>query len=311
MSIEDSKRRLFRDEAVAYQRRREVDGDILRLSPSWARRSYWVLVLVLASTLGFAVLGTVNEYATGPCLVRIDPKVELTSVRAATVRSVEVLPGQRVAAGEILVRLDDAEEMADLARVNKEQELTLVRLLRDPTDKTATERLVVLHAQREQAVARSDERLVRAPSDGVVTDVRIRPRQHLDAGDPVLALVGASPTVSIVALLPAHERPLVRPGMPLRLELAGFPYAYQDLTIEGVGDEVVGPEEVRRYFGPDLADTVPPHGPVVLLRAKLLSGSFVANDRVLDYYDGMQGQVEVRVRAERVLVALLPGLRWL
>ena len=57
--------------------------------------------------------------------------------------------------------------------------------------------------------------------------------------------------------------------MPLRLEIQGYRYAYQHLTVDSVGDEVVGPAEARRYLGDEIADAVQFAGPVVRVEAHL------------------------------------------
>jgi hypothetical protein len=102
---------------------------------------------------------------------------------------------------------------------------------------------------------------------------------------------------------------MVRSGQKLRLEISGFRYAYRELTVEAIGDEVVGPEEARRYLGPEVADSVQLGGPVVLVRAKLPARTFNSEGRVFSYHDGMHGTAEVRVRTEPILLTLVPGLK--
>ena len=125
----------------------------------------------------------------------------------------------------------------------------------------------------------------------------------------MLSIVGDGAQLTVIAMLPGSDRPLLRPGAPLRLELAGFRYAYIDLVIESIGDEVVGPAEVKRFLGADIADAVPVGGPVVLVRARLPAATFRQRGRELRYYDGMLGTVEARLRSESILVTLIPGLR--
>ena len=97
--------------------------------------------------------------------------------------------------------------------------------------------------------------------------------------------------------------------MPLRLELDGYRYQYRALTIDQVGEEVVGPAEVKRYLGPDIGDAVAVSGPVVLVQAHLPSATFTMDGRALRYHDGMSGRADARVRSERIVLALVPGLR--
>ncbi len=154
---------------------------------------------------------------------------------------------------------------------------------------------------------------MRAPAAGVVSDLRVRVGQRIMPGQTLLSLArearGAGGKPVVVALLPGEFRPLLKPGMPLRLELQGYRYAYQHLVVESVGDEVVGPAEAQRSLGEEVADGVQITGPVVRVEARLLSDTFEAEGRVRRYHDGMWGKAEVRVRSEPVLVALVPALK--
>lgn len=47
----------------------------------------------------------------------------------------------------------------------------------------------------------------------------------------------------------------------------------------------------------------------MLVTARLPGGTFLADGSPLDYYDGMPGRAEARLRSERILLALVPGLR--
>jgi membrane fusion protein (multidrug efflux system) len=143
----------------------------------------------------------------------------------------------------------------------------------------------------------------------VVSDVRIHAGRQLLPGEAILSLVGEDARFLVVAMLPGHHRPLLQPGMPLRLELAGYRYAYQDVTIDDVADEVVGPTEVRRFLGSEIADTIQVAGPVILVKATLPGSTFRVEDKVYNYFDGMQGIAEARVRYESVIVTFVPALR--
>ena len=98
-------------------------------------------------------------------------------------------------------------------------------------------------------------------------------------------------------------------GQPLVLRLAGFPHALEHLTIDSVGDDVVGPAEAKRYLGQELGDATIVEGPVVLVKATLPAHTFVNDDKTLRFYEGLPGSAEARVRGERVITALVPGLR--
>jgi membrane fusion protein (multidrug efflux system) len=143
----------------------------------------------------------------------------------------------------------------------------------------------------------------------VVSDVRIRPGQHLGVGELILTLVGADARMSMVALLPGRYRPMLRPGLPIRFELSGYRYEYRQLTIDSVGDEIIGPAEAKRYLGPGVADGVAVDGPVVLVRASMPSTGFVSEGQAYRYFDGLPARAEARVRSEPIVVTLMPALK--
>ena len=81
------------------------------------------------------------------------------------------------------------------------------------------------------------------------------------------------------------------------------------MTIDSVGNEVVGPAEVRRFVGQEIGDSLILQGPSVIVQAHLQSRKFIADGHWLEYHDGMQGRVAARLRSERILLSLVPGLR--
>lgn len=300
---------LFRSEAVQHHAQYAGQGDVLRIAPDWTQWSYWLLVGICVVGLLYAMFGTVYQYASGPAMVRVEGRTDLTAKADGVVSALDVQPGQRVRAGQLLVRFDVAAETHELDRINREFELLLFRTLREPTDQSARQALTALRAERELAEARLAARSVRATQDGIISDIRIRPGQHLAPGDVILSLISDQTRFWILVILPGQYRPLLQPGMSLRLELAGYRYEYRELTIDSIDDEVVGPSEVRRYLPQEIADAVMIQGPVVLVRAKLPAPTFMVDGRSYRYYDGMQGTGEARVRAESILVTLLPALK--
>ncbi|HEY2749690.1 MAG TPA: HlyD family secretion protein, partial [Polyangia bacterium] len=186
--------------------------------------------------------------------------------------------------------------------------LELMRVLRDPSDSAARQALTSLRAQRDLAEAHLRQRVVRASRAGIVSDLRAHAGERLAPGDLIASIVGDSAPVSLTAVLPGRYRPQLKPGMPLRFELDGDRYRYHDLTIESVGDDVVGPAEVRRFLGADAADTVEVKGPLVLVRARL-EPRLRQGGQASRYFDGLPGRVDVKVRSESILVGLVPALR--
>jgi membrane fusion protein (multidrug efflux system) len=300
----------FRQEALDHYRLQKSGyGKVLELSPGWFRPTFWVLLSLVGIALLYLALNDVHEYAEGPALVKIEGRTDLTALTPGTVLSVSVEPGQRVARGELLVRFHDTTETDELERIKREFELQLVNRLRDPTDAAARQALTNLYAQKKLAEARLAARAVRAPHAGVVGDIRIRPGQHVASGEILLAVAGDRAEHFIVAMIPGQYRPQIKAGMMLRLELTGYTRVYRELSISGIGDEVIGPQEAKRYLGPEIADALAPAGPVVLVRAPLRSATFSTRGRTYAYHDGMTGLARVRVRSESILLTLVPGLK--
>ena len=70
---DNTESQLFRSEALAhYTGGRRRQGDLLRLTPAWTRWSYWLLVAVLLLGLAGATVGTVDQYSSGPAVVKMD-----------------------------------------------------------------------------------------------------------------------------------------------------------------------------------------------------------------------------------------------
>lgn len=300
---------LFRPEAIAHHAGYQHQGALLRISPSWTLWTFWLLVLVVLTGSVYAVVATVYEYASGPAVVRVDGRTLLTAKFAGTVESVDVHPGQRVLAGQVLVQFHVADELAEAQRLEGEFEIHLSKLLRDPSDAVARQPLTTVRPQLDAANKRLAQRTVTAPHAGIVNDIRIRHGQHLMPGEMILSLVGDDAKLSLVAMMPGQYRPLLKSGMSMRFELDGYKYEYRELIIDSIGEEVVGPSEVRRYLGQEIADSVALQGPVVLVRAHLPSNTFVSQGNTYHYYDGMYGKAEARVRAESILVMMVPALK--
>lgn len=301
---------VFREEALDhYVSAGSREGDWLRLSPRWTDATFWLLVGLVAAFLVYSLVGTIDEHSTGPAVVRLSGRTEVTASQEGLVTSVEVRPGDRVAAGQPLVRFQSAREAAELERIEHEWELQLIEHLRDLSAPAPSQALIALQAQRELALARLEERVVRAPRAGVVRDVRTRRDQRVVPGAILLSLTGAAARPSLMALLPGEHRPLLRAGMPLTLELRGYDHAPQRLAIAAVAEEVVGPEEARRLLGPEVAAALPLDGPLVLVEANLPEATFEAGGERYELHDGMWGTAEVRVRSEPLISALVPGLR--
>jgi multidrug efflux pump subunit AcrA (membrane-fusion protein) len=299
---------LYRPEALEAHAQGDHYGAMVRVSSRWVDWGYRVVFAFFAAVLLFGALAVVNEHAVGPAIVRVVGREEITVSTDGVVEHVAVKAGDRVRPGDVLVQLRAQDESAELARLQRQFDAQLAERLRDPAAAAIAASLAELRARRDLAQEHVLQRQVRATKDGVVSDVRARDGQRVSPGDLMVAVAHEGAELSVLAVLPGHYRPMLHAGGPLRLELQGFPFAYQDLTIERVSDEIVGPTEIRRFLGQDVSDTVALAGPAVLVRAKLTSPTFVANGKTYAFFDGMAAKATAKVRARSFLLSLLPGL---
>jgi multidrug efflux pump subunit AcrA (membrane-fusion protein) len=308
-ALEAARSSVFRREAFDAYVSWQEHGDVLRVSPRWLGWTFWLLVAVFAAAAVYMVVGTVNEYSTGLAIVRMNGRTEIAATVTGTISEILVVPGQRVRKDQVLVRLHDTDAVAEYRRIEEEFEAQLRNLLRAPGDAGLRQTVASLRAQKDRAASQIEERLIRAAHGGTVSDVRIRQGQALSPGGVLLSLIDDESDLGVIALMPGGDRPLIAPGMLMRLELSGYQYAYQNLTVDSVADEVIGPAEVNRYLGPTIGDSIELTGPVVLVRAHLPTTEFVVDDEEYRYHDGMQGIAEVRVRSRTILQHLFPELR--
>ncbi len=305
-----SQRISFRAEALQHYYEGAPDhGEILRISPEWTRYAYPLLLLLFVSAILFSIFAKVHEYAEGVGIVRLQGRVDVNAQVGGTVSRVLAQPGQAVEKGRLLVKLYDVQEEAELERVQREFELGLLDRLRRPADPVTARTLGALRAQRQLALSRLEERSVRAPVAGIASDIRVQPGQLLAPGEVILSLHRQDESQRLLGILPGRYRPQIQVGMPLRFEPEGFRYAYQHLVVDAVSDEVFGPAEARRILGPGIGDAVPISGPVVLIEARLPMGYFESEGTVYSYHDGSLGRFELKVRSERILLTLVPGLK--
>jgi len=305
----EHKEGLFRPEAVTAHGESGHRGDVVRVSPAWIHWAYWGLLWLAVVSIAYLFVGRVAQHSTGPAIVRLHTRTEVTARSGGPLVSVEVTPGQHVEAEQLLARLDDIEARAAVDQLQREFDDQLRTRLQNPSDASAMKSVFGLRGQLAAARTVLEQRELRAARAGVVSDIRIRPGQHVGVGDIVLSLLDETDQPHVIALLAGGDRPQLQPGMDLRLEVAGYRYAYQQLEIDWVSDEVIGPNEARRYLGPQVADNLEIAGPVVLVRARLPDGSFDADGDTFLYHDGMLATAEVAIRTEPIIVTLFPFLK--
>lgn len=300
---------LFRREAIEAQRVRVSHGEALTLDPAANAWGFAMLCVGIAFMVFFAWAGRINEYATGPAFVQLEGGTSITATLPGLVNHVAVKPGDRVHAGDELIRFHSADELSEMQAATREFDDQLAKLLLRPDDPASREALVTLRARRELAEQRLTQRTLRAAADGVVADVRVREGQVVEQGVRLIDLQSVASNATITALLPGRYRPMLHAGDKLRFHVDGFQHITQEVEIDTVGEQIVGPNEARRFVGRDLSDALAVDGPVVLVQASLPSSSFEMDGQRYGFASGMFGKAEAVVRNEVIALAFVPSLK--
>jgi membrane fusion protein (multidrug efflux system) len=301
--------KLFRPEAIEHQRARGMRSELIALDERASTWGFRLLVAGMLAAAAFVIWGRMNEYASGPAFVQLDGRTALTASGAGLVTSVLVKPGDRVKAGDVMVRFHDWDEVAELQAASKEFDSQLAKLLLAPDDAVTREALVSLRSRRVLAEERRSRRSVRAPHAGTIGDVRVREGQVVEPGVRLMDLQGAATSATVTALLPGRYRPLLHAGDKLRFEIDGFHLLTHELKIGQVGAQIIGPGEAARFVGRDIADAFAITGPVVLVQASLPQTSFKMEGQRYDFASGMLGKAEAVVRNEPIAYSFIPSLK--
>jgi multidrug resistance efflux pump len=138
-----------------------------------------------------------------------------------------------------------------------------------------------------------EESVVRAPADGVVTQVDVRPGDVVEPGRPLLALAGQA-GFRVDGLVGAADIGRVRPGMKARVMLDAF-----DSMSDGALEATVS------FVSPD-AQTAGRHGPAFAVRLTLAQSELRGGGKVKL---GMTGRADIVTGRERLLVVMVRSLK--
>ena len=300
---------LFRREALEAHDALGDQGQVVRVSPNWVPRAHWVLSALLLALLMFLCVGRISQYSSGPAVIRTDNRTDVVSKIAGTVAMVQVSAGDAVEPGQVVARLYDQHESNSLSDLEEQWETQLRHYLLEPGSDSVRQILASLRAQRRTAADQLEERLIRAPRAGIVGEVHTRSGAPLAPGELVASIVDKKARFGVVAFMPASDAPQIKVGMPLRVEVVGYPHSYLDLTVARFSQEATGAAAARRYLGSQLADAIAPYSTTVVVEADLSSDHFVVDGDAYPFLEGTPLHAEARLRAEPIVLALLPWLR--
>lgn len=195
---------------------------------------------------GFTALGTIDA----------EKNVEIVSEISGTVRELPFEEGRPVAAGMLLVALDDREERAEADRAaalveqvrltaERTRQLYEQRLVPAEERERADANLKVAEANHALAQARHDKTRIRAPFAGIVGWRRISPGAYVQAGTVITDLAQAD-RLRVSFSAPERFAAALKRGAKVTLTTAAYPAE----TFTGAVD-VVDPQidPATRTFG--------------------------------------------------------------
>ena len=301
---------LYRPEALEAHRTRGTEGAPIHISPVWVRRAYPLIVLTVLVAAAFTIFIKVPTYSTGRGVVILDGTT-VTAPAMGTVDKLHVAPGQAVAKGTILVKLQAAAEQDELANAKAELDNATRAYLSEQSDETAKKQLASIWARYNTARSKLEQRTIRAPKAGTISDIRTRNGALLQPGDPIAMIVeGGNTLPEVYAFLPAKDRPRLFPGQRLQVGLSGYTKIRELAEITYVAREGIGSTEVAKLLGPSLGDALkmPPDGSYVLVKARLPRRTFETDHAILPFHHGMLADTEVKIAEKPFLVTLFPAL---
>lgn len=192
----------------------------------------------------------VNMLATGPALSGTLVAERTASIRAEVggqVMSILHEPGDRVAGGDALARIDDraiadawlsarsgvtqAELAADIAKRELDRALTLnaAGAISDRDQENTRRANLAAQAQWEDAKARlaqaqkqKDATVVKAPYAGIVAERTVNAGDVVAPGAPLFTVIDPS-TMRLEANIPASQLGSIRLGAPVTFSVTGYP----------------------------------------------------------------------------------------
>ncbi len=162
-----------------------------------------------------------------------DQQVNVTTQIAGQVREIHFVSGQRVKKGDKLVQLDDAPERADLANfeaqahlaeANMERTMTLLKsdfVARQTMDQNRSV-LDQAKAQIQRTQAIIDQKLIRAPFDGVLGIRQVNLGQYIGAGTNIVGLINLD-TLHVDFRLPEQNASKLTIGQEIDIAADAMP----------------------------------------------------------------------------------------
>ncbi|MEP6859529.1 MAG: HlyD family efflux transporter periplasmic adaptor subunit [Deltaproteobacteria bacterium] len=299
---------LYRPEALQYHRKKGSEGTVADLSPKWTRIAYPLLVGSLLVAFFGSLLLRVHVYSSGAGIV-IFNGTPVSAQASGNVDHYFVDPGDYVHAGDAIAQLSSGQQKADFAQAKSEDDNAIRSFLWDETDEQARKSVKTAGIAKTHAQAQLDQRIIRAPVDGTVSDLAFGKGESIQAGQQLATIFEPGSRPLAYAYLPASDRPRIKPDMPLQVAIEGFKKKRAKLHIIDISTEGVGANEIRKSVGQQLADTLklPNDGATyILVKAKFDSDQIVIGDKNYDLHHGMPIKAEIAIETRPFLADVFP-----
>jgi multidrug resistance efflux pump len=305
---EADKKSLYRPEALESHRRRGQEGVVAELSPSWVRRTYYVLLVCIIAAIVFATVLKIPTYSTGQGIVVFEGTT-VVSPGPGTVEKVYVSENQEVRKGTLLVRLKADKEESDLQQAVTDLEKIEQQYLFDQTDEQVRKELIRAQSAQKRAQDALDQKTIVAEEDGIVANLRPHEGAPIEFGGSICTIVKPGTKPIIMAYMPASDLPRFSSESTMQVSVQGYEKSPEKLKITKVEKTGISAAEAKRALGPLLGDglKLAPDTTYVLVKAELPS-KFRSKGQDYYYRSGMPAKTEITIESKRFIVTLLPSL---
>jgi multidrug resistance efflux pump len=313
--IKADKGSLYRGEALEAHRNRGAEGQLVQLSPTWVKRAYPLLVGSILIALVFTVLVRVPTYSQGFAVIVFEGSTSVTSSATGTVDKVFVKDNELVKKGDPLVRLNSPEQAAALAQAETEWKDAQIQFLFDQTDDQIRKSMMTTATARDHALATVEARTIRAPRDGVITNLHVKEGMAVNLGSYVMQVTDENSEIEAIAFMPGKDGPRIRNKMTMQLAIDGYSKSRALAAITHVQADAISASEAAKLAGDMLVESVAKElaaGTWVAVRARMPSRQFKTEHATFNYHHGMHAKAEIKVQSKPFLSTLLPAIeKWI
>lgn len=307
------KKSLYRPEALQYHRKKGSEGVVAELSPKWTRRAYPFLLVTMLVAIIAGLVVRVPTYSSGFGIVR-RASTPVTSLAQGNVEAIYAQRGDTVKKGDRLAKLSSPKEEGDYAQVKTEWSQAQDNYLFDDQDEQARKQVKAATTALVHAQGILDQRYVYATADGVVSDIHTDEGKAVQPGQELMRIIKPGTKPEILAFLPSTDRPRVKHDMKLQVGVEGFKLKRPRLAIDNISEDVVGPSDIRRMVGQEVADTLklPNEGvSFMVVKGTFESDKFKSGHKIYELHDGMPAKVEIEIDTKPFLAEVFPLFeRW-